>query len=1153
MQKFYSFTLMMVLMLSSALSLSAAQPFGTHITQPRAPKGFTPPAKSFDTHLRRDLRSARAMRTTPFEMQMPKAAEPKFTESAPARVTANGTNLYGYLNFTRSYNNNQGWYQFNPDGITCLWRDPLFTYDNGYGELQTSWVREGKLCGFDNWYQYGYFWGQTYYEIDLKTGTITSMIDDEDCIWDAGVFMSAVYDPEEDAVYGYATDEYENEDSSKGLFQKTANYPFGFEVIKEIPSKDYNTQCISMCYNPIDKNIYGITLNFDLVIIDRKTGNQTKVAHINAGNPGQYVTGMTYSTSENTIMWNPAYSDYDSAIATIDPKTGAFTKIMQFNTGDSFGCLAEIGSKVNAESPARPEIVSTNFPDGATSGNIVYKLPTQTVAGVALSGDIAWQATLDGRNYKNGTGKPGAEITIQYDDLATAEHTFGMYATSGSNEGASATVTFYTGYDIPAAPALVTLEKDNIHWSTVKTGVNGGYIDTSDLQYEVYLNGQLVQTTPRTSFKIEVGKGQPYQNYQATVYAICHGRRSNATLSNVLATGDPWELPVDIVASQKMLDLMTIINVDGEEYNTWEVDPNRDAEAFYSGQADDGRGDDWLILPAINFPDASKYYSFYITCMRVANVYDDAHLEICFGEYPDPSSMEGNVIIPDFVPQSRDYKEFSNPLFKVPYAGEYYIGLHATTGKDMCGVMVHEIRIEDNALNPDSPAAATDIKATPGTKGALEATVSFKMPTTTINGQALPADAALTAKVTGDNFVEVTGKPGETKSATVQTVQGDNTISIVVSYDGKSGDRALTQVYTGVSIPGLVNNMTVSEHADMMGADFTWTAPDAYVPWGYVDPDAPEGYVDPSTVDYYLVISDPVSGTLSTDYIGTGITSYTLNLPDGAAQDLYTVGIAARNEAGSNGKYMGVELQLGTPYVLDMKDDFENGEQFKQQPWLVYSTGARSNVDWFLYPISGIATEWKDMDGIALCGVGYEDQEDRSILGMPRFSTEEQEVAHIEVKAWTGEQSALVKVLAQKYGQENAEIIGEFPYSDSDKMSMWKTVSINIPDDYIHQPWVQLAFDATFGEGHNYVIIDEILVSGNFNEVYGLMAAEGTIFAEKGCIRINGFANCDAFVYALDGKLIASRKITSDESEIYVAPGMYIVKAGSRTVKLVVR
>lgn len=1137
-QKFTG-TLAAALIAFTALGSYAAKPFGLPGKMKVAPRGTI--ASSIGLAKDANHKSfPKRVQSAPMQQIIELNSPSSSNNKVRSYATAGGTNLYGYLNYTHDDEHSQGWYQFLSDDIKQIWSDPLFTYDNYYAELQTSWVRDGKLCGYDNLWLYGYFWGQTYYEIDLETGYVETSEDDEDCIWDGGVFMSVCYDPEEDVVYGYASDDYDSEEISDGLFQKASDYPFGYEVIKEIKSSQFNTMCYAMAYNPIDKGIYGITLNNDLVKIDKETGDQLKIAHLNT-KAGPYVTGLCFSTVENKWLWNPAYSDSSSAIVSIDPKTGAIETIMEFNPGgDSFGCLAEIGSNVTADSPMRPSIENVNFGDGATTGTITFSMPTSLTDGTPIEGELKWYAKVDNRSYSNGTAQPGQNIDVAYNSLSAGKHTFALYVVVDGVQSAEVSTSFYVGYDRPSQPQNVVLATDNVHWSAVKTGANGGEINGSELVYDVYIDGKLVTTTALTYYRTEVGKGEPYALHQASIVAKVGEMTSVAGYSNKLAAGDAWELPYDLVASADTYQLCKVFvnDRDTDDDTYWNVDPYRDASAFYAGQADSERGDDWLILPAINIPDKDRTYSLYVTAMRVANIYPDAHLEVCIGPFPEPTALN-QVILEDFVPQSRDYALYSNPMFKVPEAGTYYIGLHARTGIDNCGVMVHEVRVENNNLSPDSPSAVTNLKAVAGTSGALNATVSFNMPTTTIDGTTIPSTATLTANVTGTETVEVSGKPGEAVSTVVPTAQGDNTIRVVCVYEGKSGDSNTVDVYTGVSIPGYVKDMTVEIGEDMMSCTMKWSAPG---PYSY-------GYVDPATVDYYLVTFD-ASGNLVSKFIGTGINEYTYVMPEGTRQDLHKIGIQAKNVAGDAGVYMAFTAVMGTPYGLPMADDFEE-EELMQAPWVQYD---ESNVEWFLYPIKNIATEWKDLPGIALCGVGNADADDESTIALPRFTTKDQAEVKVIVKSWTGEQAANTSLQVNTHGMTAPDNIGSLGYTNSDDLSMWKTQEFTLQSSYLEKPWVQLSINSKFSKNHNYAIIDEIQVKGNNDTgVIGVWNGYGSIFGGIGTVTVRGYEGKTGAIYSVDGKVVSSFRMDASEKTLEVPAGIYIVLVGGKSVKLIVR
>lgn len=1074
----------------------------------------------------------------PAEVQMLPGTAPM--PETPMRITAAGTPLYGYLTAGRG-GNSHGLYEFNPSGFSLLWRDPLFSMDNGYATLNTSWLRDDKICGFVDWWMYGYFWGQTYYELDFYNGTLDTELNDEDCI-DVGWFISACYDPTTDTVYGYGTDDEEGETA---MFMKTSGADhFAYEIVKDYgySQAGFNMQCLSMCCNPMDHKLYGINLNKQFVTIDKATGAQTVLFNVpQSVNMGLYCTGMAYSASEGVYYWNANYDNTDgswgSDLYTIDPRTGTFTVVDSYEGGESFGGLFIVGETVNAGAPLRAELTGTDFADGATSGTVTYKMPTYSSSGAELSGTLEWALNLDGGSYKNGTATPGATVNVTVENLAPGNHTFAMTVSQNGNTSAETKDVLYIGADRPKAPASVIVDGNTLHWASVTEGEHGGYMNLENMEYQVYLNGQLLGTTKRTSMAITYPEGAQFQRWQAYVVAVCDGMRSNPAYSESFTGGSAWQLPVDIACTEEMLSLMTIVNVNNDdetwEYTDWD-------NGWYSGQSDKGQSDDWIILPPVHFPDASRYYSFYMDCMKKANIHPDTWLEVYYGDYPNPEMMKSNVIMERFSPQSRDYKEYGNPMFRVPEAGDYYIGIRCITNQDNLGCIIGNIRVEDNSISPESPAAPTNVVATPGANGALEATVTFNMPTKTVKGNDIPAATALTAVVTGDTEATLNGTPGQEMTCTVRTVQGDNTITIVVNNGDVAGERALVDVYTGVTIPGSVKNLTGEVSADMTSILMSWDAP---------GPENYKGYVDPATVDYYFCVKNPYTGNFDKTLAGTGITSGTFTLPETWTQDVYQVGISTENAAGNNGRIMAMQVQMGAPWRLTLKEDFENGE-FNYQPWISYTTES-SQVNWGMYMLKDVATEWAGLYTIAL--VGYtrnENTDDEGMLGMPRFTTDNAETVTVRIKYWAGDQATNIKILGSSYGMDTSVPVINCSLSNQDE---WRTAEATLPAELLHAPWVQLYIDATFGQGKNYCIIEEIEVFDGDNAVIMNFTPQGVVRGMKGAIMADGFAGQDITVYDMAGARVAHTTGSDTAATIALPAGIYSVTAGTRTFKVVVR
>lgn len=1056
--------------------------------------------------------------------------------NAPQRITSGGTALYGYRTAGHSQYDD-GWYRFDANGFTMQWSDPLFTYDNGYGQLNSAWVRNGRLCGFDHWFQYGYFWGQEYYEIDLSSGMIVTDETDEDCI-DNGWFINACYDPESDTIYGYGTDD-ENE-SSTALFMKTSgSNVFGYQIIANYGKNaaDYRKQCLAMCYNPTDKQIYGINMNGEFVTVDKSTGNQTVLFNIDRP-LGMYVTGLAYSQIEGLFYWNYQYDKTDgnwgSDLCTINAQTHEIKTLESYEGGDAFSALFVIGQNVDASAPKRPELKSADFANGATAGSLTYTLPTEAVSGATLSGSLDWALKVDGRAKSNGQAAPGSDVTIPL-ELTAGRHTFAFSVSANGAQSPELSTEMYIGSDNPKAPATVVLDDKNIRWSPVTEGVNGGYIDPEQVKYEVYLNGELLTTTARTLYQYTLPEDAPVQKWIAWVAAVYDGKKSMATYSEPLVAGAPWQLPVSIVCTEEMLELMKVVNVNGDDetwtYSDWD-------KGWYSGQVDEGTGDDWVFLPAIYFPDASHNYSFYMDAMRKANVYPDTWLEVKIGEYPSPEMMN-RTILPLFTAQSRDYKEFSNPIFTVPEAGTYYIGIHCKSNVDMCGSIIGGIRVRDDNMQPNSPAAVENLTATPGANGALEADLTFTMPTKFVNGDAIPAASTVSATVTGAQSVTVTGAPGAEVTAKVATVQGDNEITVRTSVDNVTGMVSVVKVYTGVSVPSYVKNLNGTVSADMMSIDMTWETPDA---------ETRGGYVDPATTTYYFALYDPETRDYTFTLAGTGINSATYHLPDGMPQDLYTVGLVAENVAGRSSRLMRMDAILGPAHQLPLSEDFES-LGFTFNPWVNY-TNDGSAVTWTMLPLQDIATEWAGLTSVAL--VGYlrsENTEGEGTLGMPRFSPKGNNVVTVKVKYWAGDQAARLSFKGASYGTE-ATTLHECPLSNTDE---WRTAEFQLPASLMSSDWVQLYLNSLFGTGMNYCIVEDIKVEGDKAGLIAVADGLGSIVPGEGYIEFKGYAGETAEIYTAGGGLAGRSTLSGDATRLSVSAGIYLVKVAGKSVKLLVK
>ena len=111
-------------------------------------------------------------------------------------------NLCGYL-INSSDNTHEyeidGWTNLNPTTgvMENLWTD---NFCMSGSPLQTVFVRDGRLCGYNIFWFFGEIYGISYVELDLATG---ETLVNEDFSDTDKLFLSVAYVPASDEIYGF--------------------------------------------------------------------------------------------------------------------------------------------------------------------------------------------------------------------------------------------------------------------------------------------------------------------------------------------------------------------------------------------------------------------------------------------------------------------------------------------------------------------------------------------------------------------------------------------------------------------------------------------------------------------------------------------------------------------------------------------------------------------------------------------------------------------------------------------------------------------------------------------------------------------------------------------------------------------------------------
>lgn len=1046
---------------------------------------------------------------------------------SPRRITSTGAELLGWMNYDTDVSMARGLYEFQTEGISLKWSDAF--YEENQVSLQTAWIYDNKVCGFAYQIYLGQLWNNVYVEYDLATGEIVDEIDvplEQEEV--TAVMQVAAYNEAEGIVYGYG-----QFGSSYYFMSSEVDAPEIYEGIRDVSLSEF---CSSLCYNKYDDALYGINHNHEFVTIDSK-GYQTVLFNLPIDDYGNYVTGLAYNPAEDKYYWNFIQADGTASMARIDVAAQTVEIYEDFSAGETFAALFCMDDKLDSQRPKRPTVKKVEFVDGNTDGTVTFLTPSTTMTGQSIEGTLEYTAYLDGAEYSKGNATPGSEVEVRYSGLTDAMYTFGMTVSANGVTSSLVSTRRYVGNDTPVAPNNVVLTDTEVTWKAVTRGVHNAYLDLAAMIYEVYINEEKIGTTKETSFPVTLPSDKPLSLYSATVRAVCNGMESEMSgVSNSVPAGAPMELPVYLEPTLEEFELMTQCAVKGPGWY-WVDIP--EGTVVCSGQSE-VQQDNWLFLPAFKVEEADKIYTFSFDAFTWGEWCTEESVEAVLCESPSPEGVIATVI-EEFTPNEIPTKH--SGIMQVPKPGAYYVALHCTSSEWQLGVLAMHFSITDDNILPTSPATPGNITAEAAAEGRLEATVSFTMPEVMMNGETLPSDTELSAKIVSDvDEVVVNGKPGENVSAKIATVQGNNKLTITVSDGDANGQPVVVEVFTGVDLPAEVTNLTGTASADMMSVTLEWDRPTVGQDGGYINPEEvtfdiyrlEESYIG----SYWAIYAENIESTSFT---------YTANPSD--PQDLVQLGVATKNAAGSTGHIVVTSTLLGTPYSLPMCENFDDAYMGPSyQPWIPYAPDASYNdQQWYFQYLAYIDGDFP-YDKIGLYGMSRSDNT-RGMLGFPRFTTKDNDGVELSLTVLNGPDMPKITLVGQYYGSDEIEI-GTIETSDNYGL---ETYTFALPSALIGRDWVQIYLMVEFKTINNFVYIEDVEVKGSGNVSVDSLSMTQSVVGGIGNICFKGLAGFDVTISSLDGKILYNGYLDSQEAILPMEKGVYAVKAGERSVKVVVR
>lgn len=603
-----------------------------------------------------------------------------------------------------------------------------------------------------------------------------------------------------------------------------------------------------------------------------------------------------------------------------------------------------------------------------------------------------------------------------------------------------------------------------------------------------------------------------------------------------------YEIPLQLsMKGTEFSDDMVVFDVNNDK-KTWAATSDGLKYSYHSSNA----ADDWVILLPVNVTDISTPLS--VTVLGKSSPSYPEKFSIWMGT---SQTIEGMTIevMPETPVQTSTPTTYGGSV-SLPAPGKYYIGFHATSDANKLTIYLSDLEVKYDIDTSSYPKPAGSLSATPDPAGGLSATVDFTMPLEMMDGTAYAEDTQLTARVScGSNTQEVSGAPGEAMNVTIAAQEGVNSISVVIVSDAGESEPVETTVRCGLDTPTrpVITGAAVSESG--CGVELSWEPVTTGVNGGVINPELIQYRITPW--------DDEDEDWAYWDAVYTTDTHCTYEGPANAEQAFVTIGIEAFQSSSTNSMVSEIDVVIGKPLECQVEENFEGGE-FTAGPVYALSNPNVTAPSWSLSngQYDNLGDDF-DEDNYFLRGISYTNGA-YSLVLFPMVSTKNVGSAELTFEYYDDNQKAHLEGVLGAYGEDRiilGEVGAEAVADDEGTGSGWKTYTFAIPETYMDRNWIQPGLFASF-DGVNKTRLMLNSYSVKATSVVGtetVIAAEAVAAGAEGRIVVGGANGQRVSVYSLSGAMVYDNTSVNTGLEILVQEGIYLVKVGQKTFKVIVR
>lgn len=765
----------------------------------------------------------------------------------------------------------------------------------------------------------------------------------------------------------------------------------------------------------------------------------------------------------------------------------------------------------------------------------------------ALSQNVIWDKTL---NLDNKFVAQKALFTVE----PGVNYYIAFHATSGASKAyiylQNISVTKING-DAPARPVLSDPTFDGGDGTVTLTmpsvNLDGNALTDEKVFAELTVDGQpfasVPEAAPGESVQVAIN-GLEMGSHQVSAKAYVpdgqggniYSEPASISFKTTIPSSFFYTLPLELGLNSETFSSFLTVNANNDAVE-WVPTPEYLELAYNSSLA----ADDWILTPAVEF-SVAKNYEFILTARNSSTSYDEK-VEMFIGRTQSVDGMTTEVI-PVTKLSSGEFTELAS-IVSIDEPGRYFVGIHGVSDANKLKLLVKHLSIKESNISPLSPAAVDNLSGDGLETGELTAEVAFQFPVKNISGEDLDINADLTATVTSATESEsIIGKPGTQGTLLIACPEGKSEIKVTVSNEYGDSPVAKLKVNCGLDKPKTPVLKALSYSDDNLSAT---------VHFDPVTEGVNGGHVNAGNIDYYLFEWDEDDEDWYQIDVQENVTELTYTVPAGSPQELITLGVQAYNGMNSGSSIAQFSVNLGTPKPLPVKENFAEGKLHHSIS--VGSTSGYYAPVWQLTKPETVIADAVSTDGeYALYGRTTSWTVADSYLYLPKFSTENVDNPTLQLIYYKHDAGCEIHIMASSHDFEPVEI-GSIEVPETTEG--WANLTFPLPDGLKNHKWVETYLYVNFPDGSSSVpLIDAYNMLTNDPNAIGEIEADAAgryVRGVKGAIAVAGYADADVKVCTLAGQTVSDGKGGEGVRYIVVEPGVYVVKAGADSYKVLVK